>query len=276
MTLETAGSTPAIYPIFFLVKNFNNINIKLSKSFFKETILTNLYTKKSSLYYIFTNFFFKPFFKLFFLIPSFFLKNKNDYTKFIFIFNIFFYKFNYAAIKLFYSSFYWVSYWALTFFKNQARITTLNTTVLCAYYSSFLKNQRFFFFFKSIFNSSFISIGTVLKSLNILTKGLRNTTKGFLLFLKATQVLISFFFNKPFFAFKNLKPFSFFFFTGFSKKFFFFISKLLSTTLFFNKTDSLFIFLPKISFCLNKIKKFKAIKRSYRKRFISLEKYFLV
>ena len=142
------------------------------------------------------------------------------------------------------------------------------------YYSSFFKNQRFFFFYSFNTFKGFLSIGLVLKQLNILNKGYRSTSRGFLLFLKSSQLLINNILSKILNS--SLNVYLLFFFSGFSKKLFFFINKFTSSLFFLNLLPSFFIFLPKFSFLPNKLKKYKAIKRVYRKKFLSLEKSLVV
>ena len=167
---------------------------------------------------------------------------------------------------------YWSYYYKLFVYKLVSQSLVGVQSYFRAYYSSLSTNQRFFFFFDSFNKNFFLSVGIVLKQLNVLSKGYRSTVKGFVLFIKATQLVMNMYnFEKNHRNFYFSDLFFVLFFSGFSKKFFFFVNKFLVTSFFFGLSTSFFVFIPKVSFVFKKIKKYKAIKRSYRKHFITLE-----
>ena len=120
---------------------------------------------------------------------------------------------------------FWSFYWKLFFFSCLQKKLTLNQVVVSVYSSSVL-NQRFFFFFNFLNkNKGSLSVGSVLKKFKLFVKNLRNSTRGFLFFLKFSVKLLTFFLTSSVID-KTLLPF--FFFLGFVKKMFFFLICFLS------------------------------------------------
>jgi len=234
------------------------------QTFSKQRLLLKIKPNYLQVYFLLNYFYyfelfpksFFYFFKSIQLKSNFFLVFKN-YFSFSFLF-LFLY--NKQLNK------YWSVYSSYFFLLKYFFLNKQNIKDLCkVYYSSFFKNQRFFFFLDFNYHKFFLSIGVVLKQLQVSSKGLRSTSRGFLLFLKSSQIILTNIFN----SFSSV--YTLFFFSGFSKKFFFFINKFISSLFFFNLFTSFFIFLPKISFLPRKLKKYKAIKRVYRKKFLSIE-----
>jgi len=188
--------------------------------------------------------------------------------------NLNFFFFNYFVDQLYsffsknffflsFKSNYWFTYWRLVFSSN--KLTSLkfyySEKSRFLYFSSSPRNQRFFFIMQSLLKTHFsFSVGTVLKKNDVLDKYLRNSSQGLFFFFKFILNILK----------EDFSNFFLFFFYGFVTKFFFFFSKFVNS-FFFSKESCFFFFSPKVSFYFKKYKKYKAIKKSYRRSIKRIE-----
>lgn len=129
-------------------------------------------------------------------------------------------------------------------------------------------NQRFYLFF--LLDKNFTvtaSLGSILKRFQIEKKFFRNNNQGLSFFYMFIKELMAFSLKQQLFK----RVLNFCIFSGFSRKLFFFFSKFF-LLLFGLSNNSIFLFLPSYSFSILKTKKYKAIKKAYRRSIIKVER----
>lgn len=150
-------------------------------------------------------------------------------------------------------------------------------------------NQRFFFFFSvltsqacffgnrglisGLNNTVTLSTGALTSFNSELKKSFRNSSSGLFLLLKFVETLHTNFRTSAPTAINNLVILK-----GLSKRFFFYLSRGVLNHLLVNTNSfrNIYIYYPKFMFVAKTLKKYKAIKRSYRRFFFKSEQRQLV